>query len=56
MDILVNVRQLNLYRLLPSVIGIFQKIPILGKTLSFKAGHDHLTTINSELYEKGIKI
>lgn len=56
MDVLVNIRQLNLYRLFPSVIGIFQKIPFLGKTLSFRAGHSNLTTINMELYEQGIKI
>jgi hypothetical protein len=46
MDVLVNIRQLNLYRLLPSAIGIVQKIPFMGKTLSFKAGHANLTTIN----------
>lgn len=39
MDSLVNIRQLNLYRLAPMFFNIIQKFSFLGKTLSFKAGH-----------------
>ena len=39
MDSLVNIRQLNLYRLAPSLFNMIQKFNFLGKTLSFKAGH-----------------
>jgi hypothetical protein len=39
MDALVNIRQINFYRLFPSLLRIFQKMPFLGKTLSFKGGH-----------------
>ena len=39
MDSLVNIRQLNLYRLMPIVLNAIQKFAFLGKTLSFKAGH-----------------
>lgn len=39
MDSLVNIRQLNLYRLAPFLLNILQKFAFLGKTLSFKGGH-----------------
>jgi hypothetical protein len=55
MDALVNVRQINLYRFLPSIISLFQKFSFLGKTLSFKGGHEKLTTLNMDLLLKGIK-
>lgn len=39
MDSLVNIRQLNLYRLAPMLLKSIQRFAFLGKTLSFKAGH-----------------
>ena len=54
MDALVNVRQINLYRFLPSILHTFQKLVFLGKTLSFKGGHEKLTTLNMDLLSQGI--
>ncbi len=49
MDSLVNIRQLNLYRLMPVLLTAIQRFAFLGKTLSFKAGHEKLTAINMDL-------
>jgi hypothetical protein len=39
MDSLVNIRQINLYRLAPFLLKALQKLSFLGKTLSFKGGN-----------------
>jgi hypothetical protein len=46
MDSLVNIRQLNLYKVAPFLLRAVQRFSFLGKTLSFKGGHQKLTTIN----------
>ena len=48
MDSLTSIRLINLHRLLPRVIPLFQRLPFLGKLLSFRGGDELPTRFNSD--------
>ena len=62
MDTVSNVRVINFYRKMPSLITtlqvsfliILQNYPIFGNLLSFKGGDQQLNLLNREQLEKGI--
>ena len=49
MDSLTSIRIINLHRLLPRLISLMQKMPFLGKTLSFRGGDEVPTLFNGDI-------